>query len=87
MWENITSLPGLFSAGLPYTVLSGIDFSLYAWSAPTTLARIRIKSPSIRSVFHPLLTWLREVHSQALMYSLSVLLDKWKILIEKDGTA
>jgi FKBP12-rapamycin complex-associated protein len=41
---------------------------------PQLLARIHIKSPSIRSVLHPLLVRLGEKHPQALMYPLSVLL-------------
>lgn len=41
---------------------------------PQLLARIHIKTPSVRSVLHPLLTRLGERHPQALMYPLSVLL-------------
>lgn len=41
---------------------------------PQLLARIHIKSPSVRSVLHPLLVRLSEKHPQALMYPLSVLL-------------
>lgn len=41
---------------------------------PQLLARIHIKSPSIRSVLHPLLVRLGEKHPQALIYPLSVLL-------------
>eukprot|EP00978_Attheya_sp_CCMP212_P001865 scaffold3858_cov55-Attheya_sp.AAC.1 len=41
---------------------------------PQLLARIHIKSPSVRSVLHPLLTRLGAKHPQALMYPLSVLL-------------
>jgi FKBP12-rapamycin complex-associated protein len=41
---------------------------------PQLLARIHIKSPSVRSVLHPLLVRLGEKHPQALMYPLSVLL-------------
>jgi tetratricopeptide (TPR) repeat protein len=41
---------------------------------PQLLARIHIKSPSIRSVLHPLLVKLGEKHPQALIYPLSVLL-------------
>jgi len=41
---------------------------------PQLLARIHIKTPSVRSVLHPLLIRLGERHPQALMYPLSVLL-------------
>lgn len=41
---------------------------------PQLLARIHIKTPSIRSVLHRLLIRLGEKHPQALMYPLSVLL-------------
>ena len=41
---------------------------------PQLLARIHIKTPSVRSVLHPLLIKLGEKHPQALMFPLSVLL-------------
>eukprot|EP00934_Nitzschia_sp_Nitz4_P000121 Nitzschia sp. Nitz4//scaffold14_size191712//162960//172475//NITZ4_001752-RA/size191712-snap-gene-0.144-mRNA-1//1//CDS//3329537014//121//frame0 len=41
---------------------------------PQLLARIHIRSPSIRNVLHPLLVRLGEKHPQALIYPLSVLL-------------
>lgn len=41
---------------------------------PQLLARIHIRSPTIRSVLHPLLVRLGEKHPQALIYPLSVLL-------------
>ena len=41
---------------------------------PQLLARIHIRSPSVRSVLHPLLIRLGAKHPQALMYPLSVLL-------------
>ena len=50
--------------------------AIEAWLGvlPQLLARIHIKSPSVRSVLHPLLVRLGEKHPQALMYPLSVLL-------------
>ena len=50
--------------------------TLEAWLGvlPQLLARIHIKSPSVRSVLHPLLIRLGAKHPQALMYPLSVLL-------------
>jgi FKBP12-rapamycin complex-associated protein len=49
--------------------------ALEAWLGvlPQLLARIHMKSPSVRSVLHPLLVRLGEKHPQALMYPLSVL--------------
>lgn len=50
--------------------------AIEAWLGvlPQLLARIHIKTNSIRSVLHPLLIRLGERHPQALMYPLSVLL-------------
>jgi len=51
------------------------SIAIEAWLGvlPQLLARIHIKTPSIRAVLHPLLTRLGEKHPQALMYPLSVL--------------
>ena len=51
--------------------------SIVSWLGvlPQLLARIHVKSPSVRSVLHPLLIRLGEAHPQALMYPLSVLLN------------
>ena len=59
------------------TINRGLDsIRLESWLGvlPQLLARIHIKSPSVRSVLHPLLTRLGAEHPQALMYPLSVLL-------------
>jgi len=59
------------------TINEGLStIALEAWLGvlPQLLARIHIRSPSVRSVLHPLLTRLGERHPQALMYQLSVLL-------------
>ncbi len=49
--------------------------AIEAWLGvlPQLLARIHMKSPSVRSVLHPLLIRLGKKHPQALMYPLSVL--------------
>eukprot|EP00979_Chaetoceros_neogracilis_P015731 scaffold6454_cov267-Chaetoceros_neogracile.AAC.7 len=51
------------------------EVALEAWLGvlPQLLARIHMKSSSVRSVLHPLLTRLGKKHPQALMYPLSVL--------------
>jgi serine/threonine-protein kinase mTOR len=51
------------------------NVAIEAWLGvlPQLLARIHIKDHSIRSVLHALLTRLGEMHPQALMYPLSVL--------------
>ena len=51
------------------------DVALEAWLGvlPQLIARIHMKSSSVRSVLHPLLTRLGQKHPQALMYPLSVL--------------
>ena len=53
-----------------------VSIKIEAWLGvlPQLLARIHIKSKSIRSVLHPLLVRLGAKHPQALMYPLSVLL-------------
>lgn len=59
------------------TINDGLgSVTIEAWLGvlPQLLARIHIKSPSVRSVLHPLLTKLGAKHPQALMYPLSVLL-------------
>lgn len=54
--------------------LSTVCIEAWLGVLPQLLARIHIRSPSVRSVLHPLLTRLGEKHPQALMYQLSVLL-------------
>ena len=54
--------------------LSSIEIEAWLGVLPQLLARIHIKSPSVRSVLHPLLVRLGAKHPQALMYPLSVLL-------------
>jgi FKBP12-rapamycin complex-associated protein len=59
------------------TINQGLELiEIEAWLGvlPQLLARIHIKSPSVRSVLHPLLVRLGTKHPQALMYPLSVLL-------------
>lgn len=58
-------------------IKEGIELvTLECWlgCTPQLLARIHIKSPSIRSTLHPLLIKVGAKHPQALMYPLSVLL-------------
>lgn len=54
--------------------LGSINIDTWLGVLPQLLARIHIKSPSVRSVLHPLLVRLGAKHPQALMYPLSVLL-------------
>ena len=63
--------------GVATVISHGVEaVPVEAWLGvlPQLLARIHIKTPSVRSVLHPLLTRLGERHPQALMYPLSVLL-------------
>ena len=55
-------------------VISSVHIEAWLGVLPQLLARIHIKSPSVRSVLHPLLIRLGAQHPQALMYPLSVLL-------------
>ena len=60
-----------------HTIKEGLEsIEIEAWLGvlPQLLARIHIKSPSVRSVLHPLLVSLGTKHPQAMMYPLSVLL-------------
>ena len=54
--------------------LSCITLEAWLGVLPQLLARIQIKSPSIREILHNLLIRLGAKHPQALMYPLSVLL-------------
>ncbi|KAL7500860.1 hypothetical protein ACHAWT_010361 [Skeletonema menzelii] len=54
--------------------LESIEIEAWLGVLPQLLARIHIKSPSVRSVLHPLLVRLGTKHPQAMMYPLSVLL-------------
>ncbi|KAL7543713.1 hypothetical protein ACHAXR_013532 [Thalassiosira sp. AJA248-18] len=54
--------------------LGSIKIEAWLGVLPQLLARIHIKTPSVRSVLHPLLVRLGAKHPQALMYPLSVLL-------------
>lgn len=54
--------------------LQSIEIEAWLGVLPQLLARIHIKSPSVRSVLHPLLVRLGTKHPQAMMYPLSVLL-------------
>ncbi len=53
-----------------------VSIKIESWLGvlPQLLARIHMKSPSVRSVLHPLLVRLGAKHPQALMYPLSVLI-------------
>ena len=55
-------------------VIASVHIEAWLGVLPQLLARIHIKSPSVRSVLHPLLIRLGAQHPQALMYPLSVLL-------------
>ena len=55
-------------------VITSVHIEAWLGVLPQLLARIHIKSPSVRSVLHPLLIRLGAQHPQALMYPLSVLL-------------
>ena len=69
------------------TINDGLEsIKIEAWLGvlPQLLARIHIKSPSVRSVLHPLLVDLGTKHPQALMYPLSVLL-KSPVVERKDA--
>ena len=55
-------------------VITSVHIQAWLGVLPQLLARIHIKSPSVRSVLHPLLIRLGAQHPQALMYPLSVLL-------------
>jgi serine/threonine-protein kinase mTOR len=79
--DMLNFLTCLFQYGEQPTVASTISecvesVPIETWLGvlPQLLARIHIKSPSVRSVLHPLLVRLGEKHAQALMYPLSVLL-------------
>ena len=54
--------------------LESIEIEAWLGVLPQLLARIHIKSPSVRSVLHPLLVRIGTKHPQAMMYPLSVLL-------------
>jgi len=54
--------------------LGSINIEAWLGVLPQLLARIHIKSPSVKSVLHPLLVRLGAKHPQALMYPLSVLI-------------
>ncbi len=62
------------------------EVAIEAWLGvlPQLLARIHMKSPSVRSVLHPLLIRLGKKHPQALMYPLSVLM-KSPVIERKDA--
>jgi len=55
-------------------LINSVKIEAWLGVLPQLLARIHIKSPSVRSVLHPLLIRLGADHPQALMYPLSVLL-------------
>lgn len=64
-------------SGVATSINEGLNtITLEAWLGvlPQLLARIHIRTPSVRSVLHPLLVRLGERHPQALMYPLSVLI-------------
>jgi serine/threonine-protein kinase mTOR len=61
-------------AGIINDCVESVPIETWLGVLPQLLARIHIKSPSIRSVLHPLLVRLGEKHAQAMMYPLSVLL-------------
>jgi len=52
--------------------IGAITLETWLGVLPQLLARIHIKSPSVRSILHPLLTRIGAKHPQALMYPLSV---------------
>jgi FKBP12-rapamycin complex-associated protein len=78
--DLLNLLTCLFQYGELSGVASAVNegmrvITLEAWLGvlPQLLARIHMRTPSVRSVLHPLLVRLGENHPQALMYPLSVL--------------